>query len=103
MPVFLALGAFVGFLAGLLGIGGGFTIVPVLIEVFSREGFASEHLLPMAIGTSAATIVFTAFASARAHHARGAVELADRARDGARARRRLAHRPADRERAAAAR
>lgn len=73
IPVFLALGAFVGFLAGLLGIGGGFTIVPVLIEVFSREGFAREHLVPLAIGTSAGTIVFTAFSSARAHHARGAI------------------------------
>lgn len=73
VPVFLALGALVGFLAGLLGIGGGFTIVPVLIEVFSREGFATQHLVPMAIGTSAGTIVFTAFSSARAHHARGAV------------------------------
>ena len=73
LPVFLALGAFVGFLAGLLGIGGGFTTVPVLIEIFSREGFASEHLVPMAIGTSCGTIVFTAFSSTRAHHARGAV------------------------------
>ncbi len=73
LPIFLALGAFVGFLAGLLGIGGGFTMVPVLVEVFHHEGFAVEHLLPMAIGTSAGTIVFTAFSSARAHHARGAV------------------------------
>ena len=73
LPVFLALGAFIGFLAGLLGIGGGFTMVPVLIEVFSREGFATEHLVPMAIGTSAGTIVFTSLSSARAHHARGAV------------------------------
>ena len=40
VPVFLALGAFIGFLAGLLGIGGGFTTVPVLLEIFSREGFA---------------------------------------------------------------
>ena len=71
--IYLALGAFVGFLAGLLGIGGGFTIVPVLTEVFTHEGFAPEHLLPMAIGTSAASIIFTAFSSARAHHARGAV------------------------------
>jgi uncharacterized protein len=76
LPVFLALGAFIGFLAGLLGIGGGFTTVPVLIEIFSREGFATEHLVPMAIGTSAATIVFTAFSSARAHHSRDAVNWA---------------------------
>lgn len=73
IPVFLVLGTAVGFMAGLLGIGGGFTIVPVLMEVFSREGFATEHVLPMAIGTSAATIIFTTFASARAHHAHGAV------------------------------
>lgn len=73
VPVFLALGAFIGFLAGLLGIGGGFTTVPVLLEIFSREGFAVEHLVPMAIGTSAATIVFTGVSSARAHHAIGAV------------------------------
>ena len=73
LPIYLAVGAFVGFLAGLLGIGGGFTIVPVLVEVFSHEGFASEHIVPMAIGTSAATIIFTALSSARAHHARGAV------------------------------
>ena len=62
IPLFLVLGAGVGFLSGLLGIGGGFTIVPVLMEVFSREGFATEHVLPMAIGTSAATIIFTTFA-----------------------------------------
>jgi uncharacterized membrane protein YfcA len=73
IPIFVALGVFVGFMAGLLGIGGGFTIVPVLVEVFTHEGVATRHLLPLAIGTSAATIVFTAFASARAHHLRGAV------------------------------
>jgi len=73
VPIFLALGAFVGFLAGLLGIGGGFTIVPVLMEVFEREGVLTAHVLPLAIGTSAATIVFTAVSSARAHHAHGAV------------------------------
>ena len=74
VPVYVALGAFVGFLAGLLGIGGGFTIVPILSEVFARQGFGGTHLLPLAIGTSSASIVFTAFASARAHHRHGAVE-----------------------------
>jgi uncharacterized protein len=73
IPIFLALGAFIGFLAGLLGIGGGFTIVPVLMEVFTHQGIGTAHLLPLAIGTSAATIVFTAFSSAYAHHKRGAV------------------------------
>lgn len=74
IPIFLLLGVAVGFMSGLLGIGGGFTIVPVLVEVFAREGFAVQHVLPMAIGTSAATVAFTTFASARAHHARGAVD-----------------------------
>lgn len=74
IPIFLFLGAAVGFMSGLLGIGGGFTIVPVLMAVFQSEGFATDHLLPMAIGTSAATVLFTTFASARAHHAHGAVE-----------------------------
>ena len=60
VPIYVALGAFVGFLAGLLGIGGGFTIVPVLSEIFGHEGFGREHFLPLAIGTSAASIVFTA-------------------------------------------
>lgn len=71
--VFLLLGAYVGFLAGLLGIGGGFTIVPVLMEVFAWQGVAVHDQLPLAIGTSAASIVFTAMASVRAHHKRGAV------------------------------
>lgn len=73
-PIFLATGAFVGFLAGLLGIGGGFTIVPILVEVFSSQGFARDCIVPMAIGTSSGTIVFTAFSSTRAHHAKGAVD-----------------------------
>ena len=73
IPIFLLLGALVGFLAGLLGIGGGFTMVPVMVEVFQNQGIGVSHLLPLAIGTSAASIVFTAFSSARAHHKRGAV------------------------------
>jgi uncharacterized membrane protein YfcA len=74
IAVYLALGAFVGFLAGLLGIGGGMTMVPVLVVLFTREGFALEHVLPLAIGTAVATITFTSISSARAHHARGAVD-----------------------------
>lgn len=74
IPVFAILGVVVGFMSGLFGIGGGFTIVPVLVEVFTREGFATQHVLPTAIGTSAATIAFTTFASARAHQKRGAIQ-----------------------------
>ena len=76
IAVYVALGALVGFLAGLLGIGGGMTIVPLLVALFTQQGFALEHVLPLAIGTSAATIMFTSFSSARAHHLRGAVDWA---------------------------
>ena len=70
---YLALGAGIGFLAGLLGIGGGFTIVPVLTVLFGQQGFASVHVVHMAVATSSASILFTATASARAHHVHGAV------------------------------
>ncbi len=74
IAVYVALGALVGFLAGLLGIGGGMTIVPLLVALFTQQGFALEHVLPLAIGTAAATIVFTSLSSARAHHSHGAVD-----------------------------
>jgi uncharacterized protein len=72
-PVFVALGCVVGFLAGLLGIGGGMTIVPLLTLIFSHEQFPQDQILHMAIATSTATIVFTSLASVRAHHAHDAV------------------------------
>jgi len=73
LPIFLALGALVGFLAGLLGSAAASPSCPFWSRSFSYEGFAREHIVPMAIGTSAGTIIFTAFSSTRAHHARGAV------------------------------
>lgn len=71
--LYLALGAFAGTLAGLLGIGGGLIIVPVLAGVFYRLEFAPELVMHLAIGTSLATIVLTSLSSVRAHHRRGAV------------------------------
>jgi uncharacterized membrane protein YfcA len=70
---FIALGCVVGFLAGLLGIGGGMTMVPLLTIIFAREGFPAAHLVHMAVATSTATIVFTSISSAREHHRHGAV------------------------------
>jgi uncharacterized protein len=72
-PAFVVLGCVVGFLAGLLGIGGGMTIVPLLTLIFTREQFPQDQILHMAIATSTATIVFTSIASVRAHHAHDAV------------------------------
>ncbi len=69
----LILGAVVGLLAGLLGIGGGGVMVPILNSLFLAQGFAAEQTLHLALGTSMAAIVPTAYASLRAHHQKGAV------------------------------
>jgi uncharacterized protein len=73
IPLYLAIGCVVGFLAGLLGIGGAMTMIPVLTIIFTRQGFPPEHIVRMAIATSLATIAFTALSSMRAHARRGAV------------------------------
>jgi uncharacterized membrane protein YfcA len=73
-PAYLAIGAAVGFLAGLLGIGGGAVMVPMLVFVFTAQGLPGEHILHIALGTAMATIMFTSIASMRAHHAHGAVD-----------------------------
>ena len=70
---YLAVGAMAGFLAGLLGVGGGLIIVPSLIFLFSSQHFPQTHLLHLALGTSLASIMFTSVSSLRAHHAHGAV------------------------------
>ncbi len=72
--VYAALGAFVGFIAGLLGVGGGAVTVPVLLWVFKVQGVPHEHSMHVALATSLACIVFTAAASVREHNARGAVD-----------------------------
>lgn len=75
-PAYLAIGATVGFLAGLLGIGGGAIIVPLLVWAYTAQGLPAEHVLHVALGTSMATIFFTSLSSMRAHHQRGAVDWA---------------------------
>jgi len=70
---YLALGACAGFLAGLLGVGGGLIIVPVLTFLFTAQGLPAPIILHLALGTSLASIMFTSFSSLHAHHARGAV------------------------------
>ncbi|WP_101048510.1 sulfite exporter TauE/SafE family protein [Macromonas nakdongensis] len=68
-----ALGLFSGFLAGLLGIGGGMVMVPFITLILSGRGVAPDLAVKMAIATSMATIIFTSLSSVRAHHKRGAV------------------------------
>jgi uncharacterized membrane protein YfcA len=67
----LATGALAGFLAGLLGIGGGLVIVPAMLILLASR--VPEYAMHVAVGTSLASIVFTGLASVRAHHGRGAV------------------------------
>jgi uncharacterized membrane protein YfcA len=69
----IALGTITGFLAGLLGIGGGMIMVPFITFILDAKGFPAEHAVKMAIATSLATICFTSLSSVRAHHQRGAV------------------------------
>jgi uncharacterized membrane protein YfcA len=73
IPAFIALGCGVGFLAGLLGIGGGMTMVPLLTLAFVYQQFAPEHVVHIAIATAIAVTVLTSLSSVRAHHAHGAV------------------------------
>lgn len=73
LAIYLLLGAFVGFFAGLLGVGGGGIMVPMLTTIFAAQGFPHEHLVHLALGTSMAAIVMTSISSLRAHHAHGAV------------------------------
>jgi uncharacterized membrane protein YfcA len=63
-----------GILAGLLGVGGGIVLVPVLFWILSFTDFPPALSMHMAVATSLATIIFTSVSSARAHSARGAVD-----------------------------
>lgn len=69
----LCLGTVGGFLAGLLGIGGGMVLVPFMTIILSQRGVTGGMAVKMAIATSMATILFTSLSSMRAHHKRGAV------------------------------
>jgi len=67
------LGLGTGFLAGLLGIGGGMLMVPFITIIMGQRGVPADLAVKMAIATSMATIIFTSVSSVRAHHKRGAV------------------------------
>jgi len=67
-------GAAIGFLAGLLGIGGGMTLVPVMAGLFTLQQLSPDHTVHLALGTSMAAVMFTGTASVRTHHQLGAVD-----------------------------
>jgi len=70
---YAALGVFVGFFSGLLGIGGGSMIVPVLGLTFVAFGFSPDQVLHLSLGTSLAAMIIATASATRAHHRRGAV------------------------------
>ena len=69
----ILMGACAGFVAGLMGIGGGMFMVPFMTFILTAKGFPSDYVVKMAVATSLATICFTSLSSVRAHHQRGAV------------------------------
>lgn len=65
-----------GILAGLLGVGGGIVIVPALYFALSLTGMDPALTMQVAVGTSLATIVFTALSSGYGHYKKGAIDMA---------------------------
>ncbi|MFK8068357.1 MAG: sulfite exporter TauE/SafE family protein [Gammaproteobacteria bacterium] len=72
---YLLTGAIAGMTAGLLGLGGGAVIVPILFVIFHAQGVAPESTMQLALGTSLATIVFTSISSGLSHHRLGNVNV----------------------------
>ncbi|CDZ76314.1 Sulfite exporter TauE/SafE [Legionella massiliensis] len=68
-------GVFAGLSAGLLGVGGGIVVVPTLMFLFQYNHDVAQNLImPVAIGTSLAVMIFTAYASVRAHQKQKGVQ-----------------------------
>lgn len=77
LPVLVSLiviGAFAGFLAGLLGVGGGIVLVPAFFYAFQYLGFDGPQLMQVCLATSLATIIVTSIRSTQSHHKKGAVD-----------------------------
>ena len=69
----LLIGCLVGFIAGLLGVGGGGMLVPLMTTIFLSKGVSVDNVVHLALGTSMATMVVTTFSSFRAHASRRSV------------------------------
>lgn len=70
-----ASGALGGLLAGLLGVGGGIIVVPVLDAALEIAGVPSGAAMHLAVATSMATIIPTSVSSSRSHARRGSVDF----------------------------
>ena len=69
-----AIGGFAGFLAGLLGVGGGIVLVPAFFYAFQSLGYDGPQLMQVCLATSLATIIVTSIRSTQSHHKKGAVD-----------------------------
>jgi len=70
---YLAIGLLAGYLAGFLGIGGGFVVVPALTWLFLQDPATAPHAVHMAVATSLGTMLVTSLSSIIAHHRKGAI------------------------------
>lgn len=70
----LAIGAFAGVLAGLLGVGGGIVLVPAFYYVFTALGYDGPQVMQICLATSLATMIVTSTKSLQTHNRKGAVE-----------------------------
>jgi len=73
IALYALLGGFVGFMGGLLGVGGGGILVPLLVSIFIHQGVSEDNVVHLALGTALACMVVSSTASIRAHAARGNV------------------------------
>lgn len=73
ISIYLLIGSFVGFMGGLLGVGGGGILVPLLTSIFIYQGFPHQNVIHLALGTSLASMVFLSLSSIHAHASKGAI------------------------------
>ena len=74
LAIYALTGAAIGFFAGLLGIGGGMTLVPILAAMFTAQALTTDHNVHLALATAMASAAITSSASVREHHRHGAVD-----------------------------
>lgn len=74
VAMLLAIGAFAGVMAGLLGVGGGIILVPAYFYIFSSLGYGGDQLMQVCLATSLATIIVTSLRSVSSHNKKGAVD-----------------------------
>lgn len=73
IAIYALTGVFAGLIGGMLGLGGGIIIVPVLHYLFIQQGFSSSILMHLAVTTSLASIIATSVFATYTHHKKGAV------------------------------